>query len=171
MAAFESHDIRTAGDAVIFYWKLPVHQSRSSDFEDRESGEEQIDDVAGGEIVLKAATCCGRLLEELGSFAIDIDGIDTKELRIHLGIGAGKVFDVHVGGDKGSRWEHFVAGDAVNQISTVLDLAKPGKGHLLVELRFVALCEWRIVDLKFNIRTHRRTSNVPHSLQIPRQNH
>ncbi|KAJ3049420.1 hypothetical protein HK097_009578 [Rhizophlyctis rosea] len=117
--------VKFAGDAVIFYWKLPVDPTRST--HDPDEGEEQIDDVAGGEIVLKAATCCGRLLEELGSFAIDIDGIDTKELRMHLGIGAGKVFDVHVGGEKGSRWEHFVAGDAVNQISTVLDLAKPGE--------------------------------------------
>ncbi|KAJ3035208.1 hypothetical protein HDV00_004245 [Rhizophlyctis rosea] len=120
--------VKFAGDAVIFYWKLPFSSPSAADPTDPSDVEEdQVDEVAAGEIVLKAATCCGKLLEELGSFAIDIEGIDTKELRIHLGIGSGRVFDVHVGGDKGTRWEHFIAGDAVNQISTVLDIAKPGE--------------------------------------------
>lgn len=50
-----------------------------------------------------------------------------NELRIHLGIGAGKVFDVVVGSAQHSRFEHFVAGEAVEQLGLVLDLAKPGE--------------------------------------------
>jgi class 3 adenylate cyclase len=47
-----------------------------------------------------------------------------------LGIGAGLVSDVFVGGFPG-RWEHFLAGDGVNQLSQVLDLAKAGKKILI----------------------------------------
>jgi hypothetical protein len=39
------------------------------------------------------------------------------------------MFDVHVGGAPG-RWEHFIAGESINQLGTVLDLAKPGKKRL-----------------------------------------
>ncbi len=78
-----------------------------------------------GETVLKAAHCCLDLLKLLGSYEVDIAGIGSKILRIHLGIGAGHVYDVLVGGI--DRWEHFIAGDAVNQLASVLDLAKAGK--------------------------------------------
>ena len=86
--------------------------------------------IQRGELVLKAARCCLDLLTKLGTYEVNIPELDDpqgkyKELRIHLGIGAGKLFDVHVGGEFG-RWEHFIAGDAVNQLATVLDLAKAG---------------------------------------------
>jgi hypothetical protein len=77
-----------------------------------------------GEIVLRAAHCCLELLKKLGTYNIDIQDCDTKVLKIHLGIGAGQIYDVHVG--YGNRWEHFIAGDGVNQLGTVLDLAKSG---------------------------------------------
>ncbi|KAJ3125159.1 hypothetical protein HK098_000533 [Nowakowskiella sp. JEL0407] len=84
-----------------------------------------MDDRRRGELVLKASLCCLDLLTKLGTYDIDIPGNETKSLRIHLGIGAGKIYDVHVG-DAG-RWEHFVASDAVNQLAHVLDLAKSGE--------------------------------------------
>ncbi|RKO89320.1 nucleotide cyclase, partial [Blyttiomyces helicus] len=101
------------GDAVIFYWKLSPDDPDQSD-------------NARGELVLKACHCCMDLLNNLGTYDIDIPDCATKVLRIHLGIGAGTVYDVHVGGFPG-RWEHFIAGDAVNQLSHVLDLAKAGE--------------------------------------------
>lgn len=73
---------------------------------------------------MKAAHCCLDLLKLLGSYEVDIPGLGAQILRIHLGIGAGNVFDVCVGGN--GRWEHFIAGDAVNQLASVLDLAKAG---------------------------------------------
>ena len=65
------------------------------------------------------------LLNELGTYEINIPDCPIKVLRIHLGIGAGQIHDVHVGGEMG-RWEHFIAGDALKQLSQVLDLAKAG---------------------------------------------
>lgn len=98
---------------MIFYWKL---QKAFTKLEDNER--------TRGELVLKAAICCLDLLSNLGTYAIDIPGCDQTTLRIHLGIGAGSTFDVHVGAR--GRWEHFIAGDAVNQLASVLDVAKAG---------------------------------------------
>jgi hypothetical protein len=89
--------------------------------------------------VVKAAECCIDLLRKLKDYKVkiprgrvnsikpnDVNQYDEKELRIHLGIGAGKIYDVHVGGEPG-RWEHFVVGDAMEQLALVLDMAKPGQ--------------------------------------------
>ena len=103
------------GDAVIFYWK-------SEEAADQANHDH---DTIRGELVYKASLCCLELLTKYGTFNIDVAECPTKELRIHLGIGAGSVYDVVVGGDPG-RWEHFIAGEGVNQLSTVLDLAKAG---------------------------------------------
>jgi hypothetical protein len=46
-----------------------------------------------------------------------------------LGIGAGAIYEVHVGGNPG-RWEFFIAGDGVNQLGSVLDLAKAGMSYM-----------------------------------------
>jgi len=112
--------VKFVGDAVIFYWKIPGLTTAETSL---------ADDTARGELVLKACHCCLDLLTKLGKYAIDIPQCDIKELRIHLGIGAGQIFDVHVGGESG-RWEHFIAGEAVNQLAQVLDLAKAGKLHV-----------------------------------------
>ena len=85
-------------------------------------------DIRKGELVYKAANCCSDLLAKLGSYEVKIP--EKKVLNIHLGIGSGTVYDVHVGGPPG-RWEHFIAGEAVNQLSIVLDLAKPGMSSCL----------------------------------------
>jgi hypothetical protein len=86
--------------------------------------DESLEENAKGEIVLKAAHCCLDLLKQLGSYEVQIPDLGSKILRIHLGIGAGNYFDVMVGGK--NRWEHFIGGDAVNQLASVLDLAKAG---------------------------------------------
>lgn len=83
------------------------------------------EDIERGELVYKASHCCLALLTKLGVYDINIADCPTKILRIHLGIGAGLITNVVVGGAPG-RWEHFIAGDGVNQLSQVLDLAKAG---------------------------------------------
>ncbi|RKO96432.1 hypothetical protein CXG81DRAFT_10567, partial [Caulochytrium protostelioides] len=108
--------VKFAGDAVIFYWKVKPSPKMSPADEE----------IERGEVVLKACHCCMDLLNNLGTYHIDVPQSSTDTLRIHLGIGAGKVFDIYVGGNPG-RWEHFIAGDAVSQLSHVLDLAKAGE--------------------------------------------
>jgi class 3 adenylate cyclase len=121
--------VKFAGDAVIFYWTLDVKRGDKEDdddFDDDDISPEE--NIERGECVLRACECCLQLLTELGEYKIDLPDIDIKVLRIHLGIGAGALYDVHVGGGPG-RWEHLIAGDAINQLGIVLDLAKPGKAH------------------------------------------
>ena len=74
---------------------------------------------------MKAAQCCLDLLTRLGTHNIDIEDCATKVLKIHLGIGAGPIYEINAGGDPG-RWEFFICGDGVNQLGSVLDLAKAG---------------------------------------------
>jgi hypothetical protein len=42
-------------------------------------------------------------------------GISGFKLRLHAGIGAGKVAGIHVGGAQG-RLEFFIAGDPIDQV-------------------------------------------------------
>lgn len=95
------------------------------------------EDIERGELVYKACYCCMMLLNKLGTYDINIADCSTKTLRIHLGIGAGLITDVFVGGLPG-RWEHFIAGDGVNQLSQVLDLAKAGIQFLIRGARTLA---------------------------------
>nr|KAJ3420720.1 hypothetical protein HK105_005344 [Polyrhizophydium stewartii] len=108
--------VKFAGDAVIFCWKSEKAINLTDASQDK----------IRGELVYKASHCCLTLLTKLGTYDIDIEDCPTKMLRIHLGIGAGLIYDVLVGGEPG-RWEHFIAGDGVNQLSQVLDLAKAGE--------------------------------------------
>ncbi|KAL7753070.1 hypothetical protein RI367_001522 [Sorochytrium milnesiophthora] len=141
--------VKFVGDAVIFYWK---YQEPAASFADGvraqvlrsrpQADERQVKEAVEkalmqrkGAIVIKAASCCLDLLEKLRNYKIRLppprkaDGaengeVEERELKIHLGIGAGKIYDIHVGGAPG-RWEHLVVGDAMEQIAQVLDLAKP----------------------------------------------
>ncbi|KAJ1332196.1 hypothetical protein BSLG_009012 [Batrachochytrium salamandrivorans] len=108
--------VKFAGDAVIFCWKSGKAINLTDSSQDK----------IRGELVYKASHCCLTLLTKLGTYDIEVEDCPTKILRIHLGIGAGLVYDVLVGGEPG-RWEHFIAGDGVNQLSQVLDLAKAEK--------------------------------------------
>jgi len=112
--SYQGDIVKFVGDAVIFYWKI---------------NDDNLDDIsedpARGELVLTACDCCIKLLNQLGRFPIDIPDCEITELKIHLGIGAGKIYDIHVGTK--DRWEHFIGGDAMDQISTVLDLAEAGE--------------------------------------------
>jgi hypothetical protein len=71
------------------------------------------------------------LLTKYGTYDINIKDCATKTLRIHLGIGAGPIYENHVGGPPG-RWEFFISGDGVNQLGTVLDLAKAGNTIIIL---------------------------------------
>ncbi|KAI9223332.1 hypothetical protein BC828DRAFT_268396 [Blastocladiella britannica] len=140
--------VKFVGDAVIFYWKytppaeswLIFAEKRLKSIYPDATGErlgellERAKLQRQGTPVVKAAECCLDLLHKLQNYTVQIpppannpsEAPATRELKIHLGIGAGKIYDVHVGGDPG-RWEHFVVGDAMEQLAQVLDLASPGQ--------------------------------------------
>ncbi|RKP21311.1 adenylyl cyclase, partial [Rozella allomycis CSF55] len=101
--------IKFAGDAIVLCWRT-----------------ESEDENERGEYVLQACECCLALLKKLSNFPTNIPDCDITHLNVHLGVGAGPMFDVHVGGPPG-RWEHFIAGESINQLAIVLDLAKPGQ--------------------------------------------
>jgi class 3 adenylate cyclase len=117
--------IKFAGDAVLFYWKLDAKERRNTCIASK-TNSCNCPKCLKGEVVLRAALCCTDLLKRLGRYEINIEGCDVKHLSIHLGIGAGNLMDVHAKGNE-YRFEHFVAGDAVNQLMAVLNDAKPGR--------------------------------------------
>eukprot|EP00937_MAST-01D_sp_MAST-1D-sp2_P000284 g284.t1 len=53
-------------------------------------------------------------------------GGDCAGLSLHMGLGTGSCHDMHVGGALG-RWEHIVAGEALEQIALAEPLANPGE--------------------------------------------
>ncbi|KXS22366.1 adenylyl cyclase [Gonapodya prolifera JEL478] len=119
--------VKFIGDAIMFYWKLdgPLEDIDPTLGEDLEPA----DLARRAELVVQAAICCSEILKQYGTYPINIPDCTTTELKIHLGIGAGRIFDVHVGGDPG-RWEHLIGGDAVSQLANVLDQAPPGESRL-----------------------------------------
>jgi class 3 adenylate cyclase len=126
---------------VLVYWssETAINMTDSSE------------DIERGELVFKAAHCCLTLLTQLGTYDIQIADCPTKTLRIHLGIGAGLIADIIVGGSPG-RWEHFIAGEGVNQLSQVLDLAKAGSqiltsGELALSHQALKWLVW-VVDIR-----------------------
>jgi class 3 adenylate cyclase len=128
---FKGDIIKFAGDAVVVYWKSELDQEELDARMKKPCMREQSNACAcarcvKGSVVLQACKCCLELLKQLGRYKVDIPDCEITELKIHLGIGAGQIYDVHVVGDE-TRNEHFIAGDGVNQLSVVLDLAKPGK--------------------------------------------
>ncbi|KAJ3096170.1 Adenylate cyclase type 10 [Phlyctochytrium planicorne] len=52
--------------------------------------------------------------------------METRSMKLHIGIGFGKVFHLHVGG-RSKRLEYFLAGPAACQAASVLDDAKSGE--------------------------------------------
>ncbi|KAJ3099092.1 hypothetical protein HDU97_003471 [Phlyctochytrium planicorne] len=149
----ESHGgdiVKFAGDAVIVCWKM-----------EEEEGDGAWE-LPRAELVLKASYCCMDLINNLGTYEIDIQNYETKILRLHLGIGAGTIFDVHVGGEPG-RWEHFVTGDAIKQLSYVLDLAKAGELAMShAALKWVSC----VVDIEtINIGNYDKRCIIIHGLE------
>jgi len=43
---------------------------------------------------------------------------------MHIGLGAGVVYDMHVGSEKYNRWEYFVDGDGVQEALTLVNIAR-----------------------------------------------
>eukprot|EP00004_Rigifila_ramosa_P012215 TRINITY_DN2635_c0_g1_i3.p1 TRINITY_DN2635_c0_g1~~TRINITY_DN2635_c0_g1_i3.p1 ORF type:complete len:2075 (+),score=399.17 TRINITY_DN2635_c0_g1_i3:584-6226(+) len=91
---------------------------------------------------LQATTCALEIQSALqGTTA---SSPTTLRLHLHIGIGAGKVEALHVGGIMG-QWEFFVRGPAVEQIAEAEKIAKNGEVVLSPEAsrEIQDHCEWR----------------------------
>eukprot|EP01137_Pigoraptor_chileana_P035829 Opistho-2@30472 len=97
--------IKFAGDAIQVIWS---HDPKSG--------------VAYEHTICVACQCAFELTATLNRFQIDTDLV----LSLHIGVGAGKLFGLHVGGVNG-RWEYLIAGDAVNELKDTVDEAKMGE--------------------------------------------
>ena len=72
--------------------------------------------------VMQACRCCLYLLNNLNNFS-PVEGV---QLTLHMGIGAGKLSSFTVGGDNG-KWEYFIAGEPIQQMSDATETASSGQ--------------------------------------------
>jgi hypothetical protein len=77
--------IKFIGDALIVSWYLPQ-------------------DTQDAETVYKAVSCCMTLINELGSYNVDIETQKTFKLGLHIAVGSGKCHNLFVGDRR--RFEH-----------------------------------------------------------------
>ncbi len=81
------------------------------------------DDEAGlGDAVLASATCAIAIQRTLDGYA----AADGVRLRLRMGIGAGQLFGVHVGG-VADKWFYVLAGDALLQTVAAALASEPGE--------------------------------------------
>jgi class 3 adenylate cyclase len=74
------------------------------------------------QLVLRALQCGLEIQTDLAEY----DSGEGFHLTLHVGVGAGTVNALHVGGEQG-RWEHLVVGDPLIQLKTAVDLSGPGE--------------------------------------------
>jgi class 3 adenylate cyclase len=75
-----------------------------------------------------SAQCALALQKKLGSYTVG-----STTLRLHIGMGAGSITGIHVGGVQG-RLEFFIAGDPIRQVSECEVAAQPGEIFISPEL-------------------------------------
>jgi len=73
-------------------------------------------------LVLRASRCCLELLHDLNNFS-PVEGVS---LTLHMGVGAGKLSSFYAGGYN-SKWEYFVAGPPIEQMSDAAEEATSGE--------------------------------------------
>jgi class 3 adenylate cyclase len=110
--------VKFAGDALIICWS--IEDTNKYQYIMHEEYEE-----IKSALSLNAIRCSFQMLTELSKYTVEIDDLKI-DLSIHIGLGIGTIFNVHVGGYPG-RWEHFISGNAVNQVTKILDIAKAGQ--------------------------------------------
>ena len=91
--------IKFAGDAVLALW-------HSQDL---------------GDATQRVAECSLAIQQSLDGYTAEQD----SQLSLRIGIAAGKISVVHVGGVYG-RWEFLIAGEALAQVSMAVHRAQPG---------------------------------------------
>jgi class 3 adenylate cyclase len=143
--AYGGQVTKFAGDALIALWPLPLHVPRRGS-----EAESALSDMAC------LATQCG--LEIQQSMA-DFKAIDGSRLFLQVGIGAGDVYSVHLGGVF-DRWEYLLSGTPLVQMSLAKQQATPGHVVLSAEV-------WRLIQ-NFCIGKPLNSGFVE-AMSIPRQ--
>lgn len=100
-----------AGDALIALWPLPLHVPRRG-----AEAKSTLADMAC------LATQCGLEIQQSMS---DFTTVDGSRLFLQVGIGAGDVYSVHLGGVF-DRWEYLLSGTPLVQMSLAKHQASPG---------------------------------------------
>eukprot|EP01117_Protostelium_nocturnum_P014485 TRINITY_DN5511_c0_g2_i2.p1 TRINITY_DN5511_c0_g2~~TRINITY_DN5511_c0_g2_i2.p1 ORF type:complete len:1733 (+),score=655.57 TRINITY_DN5511_c0_g2_i2:165-5363(+) len=108
--------IKFAGDAVLVIWPTTSRPGLSG-------------------MILLACQCAKALLEDLDSYTVNSVG---SILRLHIGIGAGEVSGIHIGGIS-NRIEFFISGQVLEQVSNCEKQAGPGEVY-------VSLIAWMMVE-------------------------
>ncbi|KAL1515656.1 hypothetical protein AB1Y20_002274 [Prymnesium parvum] len=98
--------------------RLPFRPMRSQSSVHHEPHE--LDGLA--RLVAQASHCCLDLLANLNEYS-PVDGV---VLRLHMGVGAGELSEFYVGGYAG-KWEYFVAGEPIEQMSDATEEATHGQ--------------------------------------------
>lgn len=112
--------VKFIGDAILVSWEL------------KDSPVETLASAVNG---------CLKLLERLGSHRVQIPDEDTTfPLSMHIGLGVGSVYDLHVGATKHERWEYYLAGTAMEEVVTLVNVAQKRELALSREaMRILAL--------------------------------
>ena len=74
------------------------------------------------QLITRASVCCLDILRRLNNFS-PVDGV---VLRLHMGVGGGTLSAFYVGGHAG-KWEYFVAGEPIEQMSDATEEATHGQ--------------------------------------------
>ncbi|ORX57168.1 adenylyl cyclase [Piromyces finnis] len=124
--------VKFAGDAIVICWTIDDINKYQYIMQ------EEYEEIKLA-LLLNTVRCSLQLLAELSKYTVEIDNLKI-DLSIHIGLGLGSIFNVHVGGYPG-RWEHFISGGAVNQVASILDFAKAGQLAMSVQFykQFVKL--------------------------------
>ena len=105
--------VKFIGDAMQIYWPVVT---------DGGEGPKDLKTAC-----FKAAVCSEKIHEQLNGYP-KVHGV---QLTMHMGLGAGHVTTLFVGGVYG-RWENFCVGDPLRQIGIAEPLA--GNGALLADI-------------------------------------
>ncbi|PRP80584.1 guanylyl cyclase [Planoprotostelium fungivorum] len=110
--------VKFAGDAVLVIWPTGSRPGLSG-------------------MILLACQCAKALLDELDIYTVE--GVGSV-LRLHIGVGAGEVSGIHVGGVD-NRYEFFISGQrkVLEQVSNCEKQAQPGEVY-------VSVIAWLLVE-------------------------
>eukprot|EP00948_MAST-09A_sp_MAST-9A-sp1_P001760 g1760.t1 len=110
---YDGDVIRIAGDALIIVF--------TNDLSANESEEEEKKDALLRKYVKQAYHCACECLKNC-----DEKTIHGLNMRIHIGVGAGKIYFYRVGGVYG-RWESLVVGEPIKQLGVALKGSSRGE--------------------------------------------
>lgn len=122
ITAYGGDVVKFAGDALLALWPVETANHAASTF--REMTQHPTLNLQSEtlEIAVCAASQCAIAIQSMLHDYRIAPGI---QLSVHIGIGAGEIFALHVGGVFG-RWEFLVGGTPLIQMSVAERQARPG---------------------------------------------